>query len=133
MTADLSLGPWTELRQRRRRSRKSGNGKTIRNNSEAVMASEQTLRRWELQLQPRPEAAWQARAAVTPLVSDFEHGAAFRARLAVSELVANCVRQKPPLIARRRSDRSALSVRIVARRRLDRRPQMSSSSCPGRD
>jgi anti-sigma regulatory factor (Ser/Thr protein kinase) len=45
-----------------------------------------------LRLPPSPEAVAAARAAVGELVGDFGREAAFRAQIAVSEVVANCVR-----------------------------------------
>ena len=79
------------------------------------MANKQTVRRSEWQLQPRPEAARQARAAVAPFLSGFAPDAAFRARLAVSELVANCVRHvRFPLTEsiKIRFTRSADTIRV---------------------
>jgi anti-sigma regulatory factor (Ser/Thr protein kinase) len=46
----------------------------------------------KLTLPPRPEAVPAARAAVGELIGDFGRDAAFRAQIAVSEVVANCVR-----------------------------------------
>jgi anti-sigma regulatory factor (Ser/Thr protein kinase) len=45
-----------------------------------------------LRLPPLPDAVPAARAAVGELVGDFGREAAFRAQIAVSEVVANCVR-----------------------------------------
>jgi anti-sigma regulatory factor (Ser/Thr protein kinase) len=85
----------------------SGNGKErLGSESQRLEMANGTGEQIEVQLAPLPQAAGEARAAVARCVADFSADAAFRAQLAVSELVANCVRHV------RFSDDERITVRL---------------------
>jgi anti-sigma regulatory factor (Ser/Thr protein kinase) len=89
------------------RSEMSGNGKeSVVSKSDRLEMASETAEQFEVRLAPRPQAAGEARAAVSRFVADFSADAAFRAQLAVSELVANCVRHV------RFSDGERITIRV---------------------
>ena len=85
----------------------SGGGKeSVGSESERLEMASETAEQNEVRLAPRPQAAGEECAAVARFVADFSADAAFRAQLAVSEMVANCVRHV------RFSDGERITVRL---------------------